>query len=71
MTQTEKIDKMYDICIKIEPMIKDYYGNGREGTKIEVDRLNLFRKFSLWFYALIAVTHLGLVARLVHDILSK
>ena len=40
MTQTEKIDKIYDIVISLDPVVKNHqktlYGNGRKGLKDDV-----------------------------------
>jgi len=41
MTNTEKIDKIYDVVLRIEPMVKAHnktlYGNGQPGIKERVD----------------------------------
>ena len=41
MTHEDKIDKIYDIVIRLEPMVdahdKSIYGNGQKGLKERVD----------------------------------
>lgn len=48
MTREEKIDKIYDIVIRLEPMVvghdKSIYGNGQKGLKERVDVMETMQR---------------------------
>ena len=50
---------------------KMFVGNGQPPISVQIDRLNGFKRFSIWFYGVLAVSSIGLVARLIHDLISK
>lgn len=71
MTQSEKIDKIYDICIKMEPVVNDlkddYYGkDGNPGTQMDVDRLKVFKGRASWFIGACILVWLGVAGKLIY-----
>ena len=75
MTSDEKIDKIYDIVIKTEPMIEEHhntlYGNGNPGLKMEVDRLKVFKKVSCWLTGSLMLMALGVIGRFIYYAMTK
>ncbi len=58
---------------EIKGMIKNihdkiFIGNGQPPMSVQIDRLNNFKKVSLWLYGLIAISSVGLIANLIHGI---
>jgi len=61
---------------EIKDMIKSmhdklFVGNGQPPISVQLDRLNMFKKVSVWFYGALSIASIGLVARLIHDLISK
>ena len=50
---------------------KLFVGNGKDSLLIQIDRLNVFKRVSMWFLGVITVTTMGLIARLIFEVLSK
>ena len=66
MTPDEKIDKIYDVVIKIEPMVNEHhntlYGNGKLGVVIQVDRNTRWINGVGWALSVVYVAIIGVVA---------
>ena len=75
MTSDEKIDKIYDIVIKMEPMVTEHhntlYGNGRTGLRMDVDRLKVFKRVSCWFTSAFTLMALGVIGRFIYQAMTK
>ena len=61
---------------EIKKMIKEihdrlYVGNGQPPITIQLDRLNVFKKFSYWLYSALSVASLAVVSRVVYVYLTK
>ena len=84
MTPTEQYQK---VCKQefqeIKGMIKDvhsefkevnrklFVGNGQPPHSVQLDRLNRFMKISVWFFGVITVAGVGIVAKLIHGLIIK
>ena len=61
--------------VDIKNMVKDihdklYIGNGQPPITVQIDRLNMFRKLSIWVGGVLFVSVAGLVARLIYTVIA-
>lgn len=75
MNSDEKIDKIYDVVIRMEPMVTEHhktlYGNGKPGLRMDVDRLKIFKKVSCWFTSAFTLMILGVIGRFIYQVMTK
>ena len=66
MTPDDKIDKIYDIVIKMEPMVTEHhstlYGNGKAGIDKQVDRNTRWINKVSWALGAIYLAGLSVIA---------
>ena len=56
---------------KVEDHHADLYGNGKPGLKMDVDRLKTFKKVSCWFFGVMIVASVSIIARLCFSFLTS
>ena len=77
MTNDERDDMIrathHAVIIMVEKVKNhdhDLYGNGKDGIKIEVDRLKGFKRFSCWFFSVITIATIGMVFKLLYAFMT-
>ena len=50
---------------------KLYVGNGHPSISVQLDRLNMFKKTACWLGGAITLTTIGLVAKLIFEVVTK
>ena len=48
-----------------------FVGNGKEPMDVQIDRLNTFKKIAIWLGGVSFVALLGLIARIIHELIVK
>jgi hypothetical protein len=48
---------------------KMFVGNGQPPMSVQIDRLNGFKKVTCWFIAVLSVSWIGIVSKLIYEAL--
>ena len=66
MTPEEKIDKIYEAVVRMEPMVQEHhstlYGNGRDGLYVQTDRNTRWINGMGWALSVVYAAVIGAIA---------